>query len=164
MPLQAIKVADLLHNLGSQDTVQLHDVQLADIELHDEHLVQWYLDLQSMSAERVGATFREIECGVMSICDHCGKSFIRPVRVDEYDCTFTVDAKNAESDDETFPIDDKENIHIDEPLRQSILLTTPVAIHCIDCINDDDIHTNAITPDEIEDNSHSEEGGTVIFR
>ncbi|USN56761.1 MAG: hypothetical protein H6766_07210 [Candidatus Peribacteria bacterium] len=110
-----------------------------------------------MSAERVGATFREIECGIISTCDHCGNEFIRPIWVDAYDCTFTADMYSADTDDETFPIDDKENIHIDEPLRQAILLDEPVALHCLDCINDDTIQTNAITPDEIETIDYSDE-------
>ncbi len=163
MALQAIKVSDLLHNLGSQDTIPFEKVKIDDVDLHPEHLINGIMDLQSMSAERVGATFREVECGLNSVCDHCGKTFIRPIWIDHYDCTFTSNISPSDIEDEVFPIDDKENIHIDEPLRQAILLDTPVAVHCIDCINDENLQANALTPDEIEEIDYSEEGGTVQF-
>jgi uncharacterized metal-binding protein YceD (DUF177 family) len=116
-----------------------------------------------MSAERIGARLRDIECGIISTCDHCGNEFIRPIWVDVYECTFTMDSYNANTDDETFPIDEKGNIRIDEPLRQAILLNQPVTIHCLDCINKN-AQEKGVIIDEIDDIESSTTGGTIIFR
>lgn len=164
MQSHTIKVADLLHNIGVTDTITLEDVNITNIWLDAEHLIQWGLRLESMSAERVWATFYDIECGIVEHCDYCGKSYTRSVRIDEYECVFTNHKQGSDSHDEIFPIDDGDNIDVSEPLRQAILLQEPITKYCYDCLNDEERAKNTVDITDVVEDDHSETWWTVIFR
>jgi uncharacterized metal-binding protein YceD (DUF177 family) len=158
-----LKVSDLLHDIGQHDSIHLQDIKLRDIDHAEDGEIQGSVILESISDARIHAEFQDLECLVNDQCDTCSKSFIRPIRVDSYECTFA--SANGtdpnEAGDEVFAIDTKDNISLEAPLRQAILLGEPMVKKCFDCINQS--QNNDDTEDERHHDEYSEDGGTINF-
>jgi len=130
-----IKIADLLNHLGS-DTLDFEGMQTSLLPHLTAEGMSGSLYIHSVDGKSVLVTLTDFSATVQEICDICGKTFLRPVQVEEYVVKFALDPQEfAESKEEVLlPIDMKSDaINVEEMLYQAVQLETPFVMKCADC-------------------------------
>jgi len=139
-----IKVADLLKETGKQDNIEFKDLYTDRIPWLSFEWLSGNISLESIDQTTINATTTNIECQINDICDHCGKDYLRQARCDIHEAKFTTDKKqfNDEAEDEIFPINDNQNIDIEDMIIQAVWLQEPLTKVCYDCLNKMDDHND----------------------
>jgi hypothetical protein len=70
--MNTIKIADLLHHIGTTDTITLENISITDLPLTPNGLIQGGLHLQSASDYRIDASMYDIQCILDTTCESCG--------------------------------------------------------------------------------------------
>ncbi len=154
-----IKVADLLKETSKEDSMQFEEVMITLSWLREPG-IKWDIHLTSFNQDTIEAKLTNITCDRDQSCEKCNKEFIKSVRCDYYETTFTnnPDAFEDEPEDEIFPIDDNLNIDLGESLRQAIEIQQPITILCYDCINQE-----PSDDDDNEQEEYFESSGNITF-
>ena len=130
-----IKVSDLL-NGKITDTLSFENQRLSEIENLTPEGVSGSLTLQSLDHKSLLVTLNQLKCSLEDSCDHCGKTFIRELEIENYVAKFVTEIESEFQDKEqdVLLIDMKNGvIDLEEMLYHAIQLEEPFVKRCSVC-------------------------------
>jgi len=159
-----IKISDLLKEPGKSDTLTFEEFFPEQLHNLGPNGIKGSLILVSLDDSTIMVTLENISCELEDFCDRCTKAFTRSVICETHKAKFlTPDQKSTEDDEiideeELFPIDDGQNINIEEMIIQSIMLQEPITKRCAKCAN------LPIEDDDSEEENYFKSNDNIIFR
>lgn len=130
-----IKVSDLL-NSKITDTLSFENQHLSEIENLTPEGVSGSLTLQSLDHKSLLVTLNQLKCSLEDSCDHCGKTFIRELEIENYVAKYVTEIESEFQDKEqdVLLIDMKNGvIDVEEMLYHAIQLEEPFVKRCSVC-------------------------------
>ena len=130
-----IKVSDLL-NSKITDTLSFENQHLSEIENLTPEGVSGSLTLQSLDHKSLFVTINQLKCSLEDSCDHCGKTFIRELGIENYVAKYVTEIESEFQDKEqdVLLIDMKNGvIDVEEMLYHAIQLEEPFVKRCSVC-------------------------------
>jgi hypothetical protein len=130
-----IKVSDLL-NGKITDTLSFENQRLSEIENLTPEGVSGSLTLQSLDHKSLLVTLNQLKCSLEDSCDHCGKTFIRELEIENYVAKYVTEIESEFQDKEqdVLLIDMKNGvIDLEEMLYHAIQLEEPFVKRCSVC-------------------------------
>lgn len=130
-----IKVSDLL-NGKITDTLSFENQHLSEIENLTPEGVSGSLTLQSLDHNSLLVTINHLKCSLEDRCDHCGKTFIRELEIENYVAKYVTEIESEFQDKEqdVLLIDMKNGvIDLEEMLYHAIQLEEPFVKRCSVC-------------------------------
>lgn len=130
-----IKVSDLL-NGKITDTVSFENQHLSEIENLTPEGVSGLLTLQSLDHKSLLVTINHLKCSLEDCCDHCGKSFVRSLEIQDYMAKYVteIDPEIQDAEQDVLLIDMKNGvIDLEEMLYHAIQLEEPFVKRCSVC-------------------------------
>lgn len=132
-----IKVSDLL-NGKITDTLSFENQHLSEIENLTPEGVSGSLTLQSLDHKSLLVTLNQLKCSLEDSCDHCGKSFVRSLEIQDYVAKYVteIDPEFQDAEQDVLLIDIKNGvIDIEEMIYHAIQLEEPFVKRCSTCEN-----------------------------
>ncbi len=136
-----IKIADLLNETWREDQIIFDHKFSSQLPNLDDAGISGTFTIQSLDATSLLGTLTDITACFHEVCESCGVSFDRAVRIPLYTARFVFEdeAKKeediGESEEVLFHIDPKvETINIEDMVVQAILLNDPFVKRCDTCI------------------------------
>ena len=130
-----IKVSDLL-NSKIKDTLSFENQHLSEIENLTPEGVSGSLTLQSLDHKSLLVTLNQLKCSLEDSCDHCGKTFIRELEIENYVAKYVteIDSEFQDKEQDVLLIDMKNGvIDVEEMLYHAIQLEEPFVKRCSVC-------------------------------
>mgnify|MGYP000996895117 FL=1 len=130
-----IKVSDLL-NGKITDTLSFENQRLSEIENLTPEGVSGSLTLQSLDHKSLLVTINHLKCFLEDRCDHCGKSFVRSLEIQDYVAKYVteIDPEIQDAEQDVLLIDMKNGvIDLEEMLYHAIQLEEPFVKRCLAC-------------------------------
>ena len=130
-----IKVSDLL-NGKITDTLSFENQRLSEIENLTPEGDSGSLTLQSLDHKSLLVTLNQLKCSLEDSCDHCGKTFIRELEIENYVAKYVTEIESEFQDKEqdVLLIDMKNGvIDLEEMLYHAIQLEEPFVKRCSVC-------------------------------
>ncbi len=130
-----IKVSDLL-NGKITDTLSFENQHLSEIENLTPEGVSGSLTLQSLDHKSLLVTLNQLKCSLEDSCDHCGKTFIRELEIENYVAKYVteIDSEFQDKEQDVLLIDIKNGvIDIEEMIYHAIQLEEPFVKRCSVC-------------------------------
>ena len=134
-----IKIADLLNEAGSEDTIVFANKFTDQLTKLDDNGISWSFTIQSLDKTSLLGTLTDVSACFHETCDSCGAPFERKVVIPSYVARFTFEEDFKKNENDTteevvFFIDPKsEFINIEDMVVQAILLNDPFALRCDAC-------------------------------
>ena len=130
-----IKVSDLL-NGKITDTLSFENQHLSEIENLTPEGISGSLTLQSLDHKSLLVTINYLKCSLEDRCDHCGKSFVRSLEIQDYVAKYVteLDPEFQDAEQDVLLIDMKNGvIDVEEMLYHAIQLEEPFVKRCSVC-------------------------------
>lgn len=131
-----VKVSDILHTAGSNDTVVFTNKFSTRIPHLTAEGIACKITLQSLNKEEVRVAGEDCSCSIEVECDRCGASYVEELRVDEFSVKVWLKKQKQKLEDleEDIFIDPKnEVIDLEHYMTNTLLLTRSVVNLCTQC-------------------------------
>lgn len=128
----AIKVWDLLRNLGKIDTVLLDGIMIDSIEWLTERGVSWTLKIQWLNSTSIKVYVEELSATIKDICDLSWEDYERSIVIRDKEIIYSSSVSFEDLDDDSLYDDiiprdgEHESIDLQDGLRQLIYFENPI--------------------------------------